>query len=81
MSDWEIKSLQNQLERETKHLQFQIDRLDKKVWKDSTNTFIWLMILSNVLFLLFMGHIWLKRDFEADQLKHQHGLIVKEIQK
>lgn len=61
MSDWEIKNLQNQL-----------DRLDKKVWKESTTNFIWLMVLSNVIFWLLMSHVSSKHENNAVQPSQQH---------
>lgn len=70
MSDWEIKSIQNQL-----------DRLDKKVWKESTINFVWLMILSNVVFWLFIFNISLKHDFNASQANQQLLFKTSEVAK
>ena len=81
MNDWEIKNLQRQLERETKNLQDQLDRLDKKVWKESTTNFIWLMILSNVLFWLFIFNVDLRNDLKIIHLVPQHDQVTSDIQK
>jgi len=67
MSEWEIKNIQNQL-----------DRLDKKVWKDSTTNFIWLIVLSNIIFWLLIAHISLKHDFNAAVSDQQHPLKTNE---
>ena len=47
---------------ELKHLQQQLDRLNNDVSKQKTGNFIWLIILSNLLFLFFVAHVGLKRD-------------------
>ncbi|MFT4060191.1 MAG: hypothetical protein QM652_11660 [Legionella sp.] len=49
-------------EYELKHLQQQLDRLNNDVSKQKTSNFIWLIILSNLLFVFFVAHVGLKRD-------------------
>jgi len=70
MSDWEIKNLQHQL-----------DRLDKKIWKKSTTNFIWLMILSNIIFWLFISNIDLRRDLKIAHMAPQHEQMTSDVQK
>lgn len=77
MNDWEIRNLNNQLERLDKKLH----NLNMDILKENTKKFIWLIILSNFLFWLFIAYIDLRSDLNTEQLNNnQHGLIAKEIQ-
>ncbi|HBD7397088.1 hypothetical protein [Legionella longbeachae] len=66
MNEWEIKSTQRQL-----------NRLEETVSKQSTTNFIWLIILSNILFWFCIAHIGLKHDMNMVKnllQQHQTGL-------
>lgn len=63
MSDWEIRHLQNQIER----LENKINLEYARSLKESSVRFIWLMIISNILFWFCVYHLELSRDFK--QLK------------
>ena len=75
MSDWEMKQLQNQLDRLEKKLEYQ----HEKIHKESTSRFIWLMAISNVLFWLFIFQIGLKHDFNTLILKQKSDAKITNI--
>lgn len=54
-----------------KHLQQQLDRLNNDVSKQKTGNFIWLIILSNLLFLFFVAHVGVKRDVNELNKKYE----------
>ncbi len=61
MNDWELRRIEAQLERLDEQLRDQRDQTRES----DTKTYIWLMIISSILFVLVMSHIAQKRDGEA----------------
>lgn len=52
-------------EYEIKLLQQRVDRLENTISKKTTTTFVWLMILSNLIFLLFFACVGLKHGMDT----------------
>ena len=70
MNDWETQSLQKQL-----------DRLNKKIWKDSATHYIWLIILSNIIFWLVIDYNSLKNCGCTKESGQKHAVKTSEINK
>lgn len=69
--NWEIKNFQRQLDRLE-------DAVARKTEGITTPNFIWLVVLSNLLFLGFIAHIGLKRD--VNKISQQYELNACNIQ-
>lgn len=70
MSDWEWAHIKNRIE----HLEKRVESHREQTQKESITRFIWLMVISNILFWFCVAHYDLNRDFYKLVNKQQYEL-------
>lgn len=74
MSDWEIRHLNSEI----KYLKNRLESLEKEMHKQlyttNFNTFLWLMLISNILFWFCIAHFTLRHDINKIQLQQKENI-------